>query len=175
MVLLSSPNSPPLAVAECEVLAKPIDRQQLVQLMVRFDLMADTKRARKMPANVLVVDDDPQALTLVKAILKPFNVRVAAVDGGKAGIEQALRNKPDLLIVDLLMPDVDGFEVVTALRRDREMSRMPILVHTAKTLTAEDRQRLEGKVESIVEKAEFQPERFLELLLKRGERRKRAA
>jgi len=175
MVLLSSPNSPPLAIAECEVLVKPIDRQQLVQLMVRFDLMADTKRARKMPANVLVVDDDPQALTLVKAILKPFNVRVAAVDGGKAGIEQALRNKPDLLIVDLLMPDVDGFEVVTALRRDREMSRMPILVHTAKTLTAEDRQRLEGKVESIVEKAEFQPERFLELLLKRGERRKRAA
>ena len=111
----------------------------------------------------------------MKAILKPFNVRVSTVDSGKAGIEQALRNKPDLLIVDLLMPDVDGFEVVAALRRDREMSRMPILVHTAKTLTAEDRQRLEGKGESIVEKAEFQPERFLELLLKRGERRKRAA
>lgn len=175
MVLLSSPNGPPLAIAECEVLTKPIDRQQLVQLMVRFDLMADSKRARKMPANVLVVDDDPQALSLVKAILKPFNVRVSTVDSGKAGIEQALRNKPDLLIVDLMMPDVDGFEVVAALRRDRDMARMPILVHTAKTLTPEDRQRLEGKVESIVEKAEFQPERFLELLLKRGERRKRAA
>ncbi|HEY9288224.1 MAG TPA: response regulator [Candidatus Dormibacteraeota bacterium] len=175
LVLLTSPSGPPLAIAECEVLTKPIDRQQLVQLMVRFDLMADSKRARKMPANVLVVDDDPQALSLVKAILKPFNVRVTTVETGKAGIEQALRNKPDLLIVDLMMPDVDGFEVVAALRRDRELARMPILVHTAKPLTAEDRQRLEGKVESIVEKAEFQPERFLELLLKRGERRKRAA
>jgi CheY-like chemotaxis protein len=175
MVLLTSPGGPPLAIAECEVLIKPIDRQQLVQLMVRFDLMADSKRARKMPANVLVVDDDPQATSLVKAILKPFNVRVTAVDSGRAGIEHALRNKPDLLILDLLMPDVDGFEVVSALRRDREMARMPILIHTAKNLTAEDRQRLEGKVESIVEKAEFQPERFLELLLKRGERRKRAA
>ena len=175
MVLLTSPSGPPLAIAECEVLTKPIDRQQLVQLMVRFDLMADSKRARKMPANVLVVDDDPQALSLVRAILKPFNVRVTTVDTGKAGIEQALRNKPDLLIVDLMMPNVDGFEVVAALRRDRELARMPIVVHTAKTLTAEDRQRLEGKVESIVEKAEFQPERFLELLLKRGERRKRAA
>lgn len=175
MVLLNAPDAPPLALAQVEVLTKPIDRQQLVQLMVRFDLMADSKRAKKMPANVLVVDDDLQAQTLVKAILKPFNVRVSTVDSGKAGIEQALRNKPDLVIVDLMMPDVSGFEVVEAIRRDREMSRVPILVHTAKNLTAEDRQRLEGKVESIVEKAEFQPERFLELLLKRGERRKRAA
>ena len=175
LVLLSAANAPPLAIADSEVLLKPIDRQQLVQLMVRFDLMADGKRARKMPANVLVIDDDPQAVGLVKAILKPFNVRVSAVDSARAGIEQALRNKPDLVILDLVMPGADGFEVVAALRRDKELSRVPILVHTAKTLTAEDRQRLDGKVESIVEKAEFQPERFLELLLKRGERRKRAA
>jgi CheY-like chemotaxis protein/predicted nucleic acid-binding Zn-ribbon protein len=175
MVLLTSPSGPPLAIAECEVLTKPIDRQQLVQLMVRFDLMADSKRARKMPANVLVIDDDPQAVSLVKAILKPFNVRVTAVDSGRSGIEHALRNKPDLVILDLLMPDIDGFEVVASLRRDKEMTRVPILIHTAKPLTADDRQRLDGKVESIVEKAEFQPERFLELLLKRGERRKRAA
>jgi len=175
IVLLGASGGPPLAIAECEVLIKPIDRQQLVQLMVRYDLMADGKRARKMPANVLVIDDDPQSVGLVKAILKPFNVRVSAVDNGRAGIEQALRNKPDLVILDLVMPDVDGFDVVAAIRRDKEMSRVPILVHTAKTLTADDRMRLEGKVESVVEKAEFQPERFLELLLKRGERRKRAA
>jgi CheY-like chemotaxis protein len=137
--------------------------------------MADGKRAKKMPANVLVIDDDLQAISLVKAVLKPFNVRVNAVDNARTGIEQALRNKPDLVILDLVMPGVDGFEVIAALRRDKDLGRIPILVHTAKVLTAEDRQRLDGKVESIVEKAEFQPERFLELLLKRGERRKRAA
>jgi CheY-like chemotaxis protein len=174
-VLLVAPDAPAVAVADSEVLVKPIDRQQLVQLMVRFDLMADGKLAKKMPANLLVIDDDPQAVSLVKAILKPYNVRVSSVDNARAGIEQALRNKPDLVILDLVMPGVDGFEVIAALRRDKDMSRVPILVHTAKTLTPEDRQRLEGKVESIVEKAEFQPERFLELLLKRGERRKRAA
>src|SRR6266581_4363579 len=86
-----------------EVLTKPIDRQQLVQLMVRFDLMADTKRAKKMPANVLVIDDDLQAISLVKAVLKPFNVRVSAVDSARTGIEQALRNKPDLVILDLVL------------------------------------------------------------------------
>jgi CheY-like chemotaxis protein len=175
LVLLVAPDAPAVTVADCEVLVKPIDRQQLVQLMVRFDLMADGKVAKKMPANLLVIDDDAQAVSLVKAILKPYNVRVSSVDNARAGIEQALRNKPDLVILDLVMPGVDGFEVIAALRRDKDMSRVPILVHTAKTLTPEDRQRLEGKVESIVEKAEFQPERFLELLLKRGERRKRAA
>jgi CheY-like chemotaxis protein len=175
LVLLVAPDAPAVTIADCEVLVKPIDRQQLVQLMVRFDLMADGKLAKKMPANLLVIDDDAQAVSLVKAILKPYNVRVSSVDNARAGIEQALRNKPDLVILDLVMPGVDGFEVIAALRRDKDMSRVPILVHTAKTLTPEDRQRLEGKVESIVEKAEFQPERFLELLLKRGERRKRAA
>ncbi len=175
LVLLLAPEAPSIAIADCEVLVKPIDRQQLVQLMVRFDLMADGKVAKKMPANLLIIDDDAQAVSLVKAILKPYNVRVSSVDNARAGIEQALRHKPDLVILDLVMPGVDGFEVIAALRRDKDMSRVPILVHTAKTLTPEDRQRLEGKVESIVEKAEFQPERFLELLLKRGERRKRAA
>jgi len=175
LVVLAAPDGPPIALPDCEVLSKPIDRQQLVQLMVRFDLMADTKRAKKMPANVLVIDDDLQAISLVKAVLKPFNVRVSAVDSARTGIEQALRNKPDLVILDLVLPGVDGFEVIAALRRDKDIGRIPILVHTAKVLTAEDRQRLDGKVESIVEKAEFQPERFLELLLKRGERRKRAA
>jgi len=175
LVVMTPADGPPVTVADVEVLTKPVDRQQLVQLMVRFDLMADTKRAKKMPANVLVIDDDLQAISLVKAVLKPFNVRVSAVDSARTGIEQALRNKPDLVILDLVMPGVDGFEVIAALRRDKDIGRIPILVHTAKVLTAEDRQRLDGKVESIVEKAEFQPERFLELLLKRGERRKRAA
>src|SRR5204862_4568141 len=119
LVVLATPDGPPVALPDCEVLTKPIDRQQLVQLMVRFDLMADTKRAKKMPANVLVIDDDLQAISLVKAVLKPFNVRVSAVDSARTGIEQALRNKPDLVILDLVMPGVDGFEVIAALRRDK--------------------------------------------------------
>ena len=175
VIMAASGSTPPPALADCDFLAKPVDRQQLVQLMVRYDLVADNKRARKMPANVLVIDDDPQAVGLVKAILKPFNVRLTAVDNAKGGIEHALRNKPDLVILDLVLPDAEGFDVVEAIRRDKDLSRVPILVHTAKPLTAEDRRRLEGKVESIMGKAEFQPERFLELLIKRGERRKRAA
>src|SRR5256886_16811663 len=136
--------------------------------MARSDLGGKGNRPRKIPANVLVIDDDPQAIGLVKAILKPFNVRVTAVDSARAGIELALRNKPDLVILDLVMPGADGFEVVAALRRDKELSRVPILVHTAQTLSAEDRQRLDRKVESIVEEDEIYHDRSLELRLKRG-------
>ncbi len=162
-------------IGDVEFLSKPIDRQQLVQLMVKFDLMADGKRARKMPSSVLVVDDDRQTVSLVKAILKPFGMKVLTAENGKTAIEQALRNKPDLVLLDLVMPGLDGFEVVAALRREKETSQMPILVHTAKPLTKEDRTRLEGKVQCIIEKADLRQERLLELILKRGERRNRQA
>jgi CheY-like chemotaxis protein len=70
---------------------------------------------------------------------------------------------------------VDGFEVVAALRREKETSQLPILVHTAKPLTKEERTRLEGKVQCIIDKADLRQERLLELILKRGERRNRPA
>ncbi len=166
-------RQPGATIGDVEFLSKPIDRQQLVQLMVKFDLLADGKRARKMPSNVLVVDDDRQTVSLVKAILKPFSIKVLTAENGKTAIEQALRNKPDLMLLDLVMPGLDGFEVVAALRREKETSQLPILVHTAKTLSKEDRARLEGKVQCIIEKAELRQERLLELILKRGERRNR--
>ena len=177
LVLMSAAETgkPGGTIGDIEFLSKPIDRQQLVQLMVKFDLMADGKRARKMPSSVLVVDDDRQTVSLVKAMLKPFSIKVLTAENGKAAIEQALRNKPDLVLLDLVMPGLDGFEVVAALRREKETSQLPILVHTAKPLTKEDRSRLEGKVQCIIEKADLRQERLLELILKRGERRNRQA
>jgi CheY-like chemotaxis protein len=71
------------------------------------------------------------------------------------------------------MPDVDGFSVIAALRSDPQTSAVPILVYTGKTITPEDQQRLQGLIPSIIRKGDFSRERFLELLLKRGERRSR--
>jgi len=151
-------------VGECEFLTKPIDRQQLVQMMVKFDLLADANRARTTPSTVLLVDDDPQNIRLMKAMLKPFNMEILVADGGKSGIEQALKKKPDLVILDLMMPEVDGFEVVSSLRQDPVGSQIPILIYTAKTITSEDRERLQGNIQSIIQKGDFSKERFLEVL-----------
>ncbi|MEO6796402.1 MAG: response regulator [Candidatus Dormibacter sp.] len=160
-----------LDFGQVDVLSKPIDRHQLLQLMINYDLQADAKRRRKLPATVLLIDDDPLSLRLIKAVLTPLHIEVMTADGGKAGIELAWKGRPELIICDLLMPGVDGFEVIAALRAEEQTSKIPILVYTGKSITAEDQQRLHGLVPSIIRKGDFNQERFLEQLLKRGERR----
>lgn len=156
-----------------DFLSKPINRQQLMQMMVKYELLADRRRASKMPASVLVVDDDSRNTRLVEAMLKPFNINVLVARDGAAGIKLGLARKPDLIILDLMMPGVDGFEVVSALRKDPVAAQIPILIYTAKTITAADRERLQGSIQSLIRKGEISKEQFLELIYRRGERRKR--
>jgi CheY-like chemotaxis protein len=166
IVLTSKVNkeSLPFDIGQADFLTKPIDRQQLLQMMVKFDLLADGKRGKKTPSSILIVDDDAQNIRLVKAMLKPFNMDVMVADGGKAGLELALKKKPDLIILDLMMPDVDGFEVVSKLREDPAGSQIPILIYTAKNITSEDRERLQGNIQTIIQKGDFGKDRFLEMI-----------
>src|SRR5438445_373129 len=166
IVLTSKVNkeSLPFDIGQADFLTKPIDRQQLLQMMVKFDLLADGKKGKKTPSSILIVDDDPQNIRLVKAMLKPFNMEIMVADGGKAGLELALKKKPDMIILDLMMPDVDGFEVVSKLREDPAASQIPILIYTAKNITSEDRERLQGDIQSIIQKGDFGKDRFLEMI-----------
>src|ERR671934_52197 len=166
VVITSKVNKEALGfdIGQYDFLTKPIDRQQLLQMMVKFDLLADSKRGKKTPSTILVVDDDPQNIRLVKAMLKPFNMEVLVADGGKAGIDIALKRKPDLIILDLMMPDVDGFEVVSKLREDAAAAQIPILIYTAKNISSEDRERLQGNIQSIIQKGDFGKDRFLEMI-----------
>lgn len=175
VVVTAGNSNQPLGVelGQVDVLTKPIDRQQLLQMMINHDLQADARRAHKLPARVLVIDDDPLSLRLLTAVLKPLKIEVTTAGGGKEGLELAKQTDPQLIICDLTMPDVDGFSVIAALRSDPQTSAVPILVYTGKTITPEDQQRLQGLIPSIIRKGDFNRERFLELLLKRGERRSR--
>jgi len=166
IVLTSKINkeSLPFDIGQADFLTKPIDRQQLLQMMVKFDLLADGKRGKKTPSSILIVDDDPQNIRLVKAMLKPFNMEIMVADGGKAGLEIAMKKKPDLIILDLMMPDVDGFEVVSKLREDPASAQIPILIYTAKNITSEDRERLQGNIQTIIQKGDFGKDRFLEMI-----------
>ena len=87
---------------------------------------------------------------------------LAAAD--KAGVELALKKKPDMIILDLMMPDVDGFEVVSKLRDDPTTAQIPILIYTAKNITSEDRERLQGNIQTIIQKGDFGKDRFLEMI-----------
>jgi len=165
VVLTSRVNKDQLGfdIGNCDFLVKPIDRQQLLQMMVKFDLLADSQRS-KVPRKLLLVDDDPQNIKLIKAMLRPFPFTILSARGGKEGIKVALAEKPDLIILDLMMPEVDGFEVVQALKKSKETARIPILIYTAKNITAEDRARLQGNIESIIQKGDCGRERFVDLI-----------
>jgi CheY-like chemotaxis protein len=153
------------------VLRKPIDRQQLLQVLVRHDLVADNRRAHKMPGTVVLVDDDPRHVRLVRALFKPFAIKLLTAETGEEGVDLARQHPPDLFIVDLMLPKGDGFATIEALRQAPATARTPVLVYTARRLRKDDLARLDGRVEAVIYKGEFSRERLLELILKRGERR----
>ncbi|MDO8677734.1 MAG: response regulator [Acidobacteriota bacterium] len=109
---------------------------------------------------VLVVDDDPKAVELVAVRLRGLASTVLRASGGREAIAVARKELPDLIVLDLMMPEVNGFDVVEALSGHPDTARIPIVVVTAKKITAEDRARLNGSVMAIMEKAEFRPDHF---------------
>jgi CheY-like chemotaxis protein len=139
------------ALGAAAVMQKPISRLELSEALVRIGLaplMGGTLR-------VLVVDDDPKAVELVAVRIKGLAGTVLRARGGREAIDIARRELPDLIILDLMMPEVNGFDVVEALNADPATARIPIVVVTAKTISAADRIRLNGYVTAIVEKASF--------------------
>jgi CheY-like chemotaxis protein len=138
------------------VLQKPIGRDALLHGLERLGL----KPRAEGEVTVLVVDDDASAIELLAAQLRQHRYAVLEAQGGRAGIELAQRHRPDLITLDLEMPDVNGFDVVEALRSSPDTSRIPIVVVTSQNLSDTDRSLLNGHISEIVGKSEFTPERF---------------
>ncbi|WP_332824048.1 response regulator [Ramlibacter sp.] len=140
-----------LALGARRILQKPFAREELVAALAGL-LEA---RPDGTPARVLVVDDNVKAVDLVAQALQGEGYRVMRAYAGAEAIEVARSARPDLMILDLMMPEVDGFEVARVLRGSEDTARIPILVLTAKDLTAEDHARLNGNVSAILKKASF--------------------
>jgi len=100
--------------------------------------------------HVLVVDDEVANREWLSAVLEPAGFKVISAPGGAEAIEMAKSRKPDLVLLDLMMPEVSGFDVVEALRSDEATRRVPIMVLTAKELTAADKRHLNGLVSAIL-------------------------
>jgi CheY-like chemotaxis protein len=103
---------------------------------------------------VLAVDDDPAALDLHASALEPEGFTVLRAAGGREGLRLARSEKPDLVLLDLLMPDVDGFTVVSQLREDQETREIPVLVVTGHKLSEEEKERLNGSVAGVLSKGD---------------------
>jgi signal transduction histidine kinase/CheY-like chemotaxis protein len=155
MVTMTDDREMGLALGATEFLTKPIQRDQLLELVSRH-------RAPGVDASVLVVDDDPVAREIVRRALEAEGLSVVEAEDGRAALERLAQAPPSLILLDLMMPVMDGFEFIVELRRVDAWRQIPVVVVTAKDVTDEDRGRLNGDVQGLVQKDGMEREAFLE-------------
>jgi GAF domain-containing protein/DNA-binding response OmpR family regulator len=133
------------ALGAADYLTKPIERERLVAVLDRY--------RRDLP--VLVVDDDVAVRQLLRRMLEPAGYTVLEAGDGRAALERLREVSPGVVLLDLMMPEMDGFEFVAEFRRHEPWRTIPIVVITAKDLSRDDRERLNGHVQKILQKGAY--------------------
>jgi signal transduction histidine kinase/CheY-like chemotaxis protein len=149
-----------LALGAADYLIKPVSRDDLLATL--HPIIA--ARVGDGSSKVLTIDDDPVAIKLIETVLGEEGFTVVGALSGAEGVQAARTEQPSLIILDLLMPGIDGFEVVERLREDPSTAEIPIVILTAKTIAPEERERLTAHVAHLAAKASFSPAEFVELV-----------
>jgi signal transduction histidine kinase/DNA-binding response OmpR family regulator len=139
-----------LALGAADYLVKPVERAVLLEALRRHVPGLTSGPSRR----VLAIDDEPSARAFVKATLETLGCEVVLASGGREGVEAARGGGFDLIICDLVMPDLDGFEVVARLKASDATRDTPILILTGQALDQNDKDRLNGQIVGISEKGE---------------------
>jgi len=134
------------ALGAADYLVKPVDRTKLVETLTHICGATSGK--------ALLVDDDEVVRRAVRQALDPIGWQVSEAENGQVAVEALATARPDVIILDLMMPKMDGFEVLDELRRRPDWQGIPVVIITAKDLTDEDRNRLNGGVERIIQKSD---------------------
>lgn len=136
------------ALGVSDYLTKPVDRKRLASVLNKY-------RCEHPPCSVLVVEDDPQAREIISRTLQKEGWVVAEAENGQVALERVAEKRPEVILLDLMMPVMDGFRFVRELRRTEAWRSIVIIVVTAKDLTEEDRLQLNGYVQKILEKGAY--------------------
>jgi CheY-like chemotaxis protein len=134
------------ALGAADYLVKPVDRTKLVETL--------TSICGSAAGRVLLVDDDDVVRRGVRQALEPIGWKVTEAENGQVAVDSLTAARPDVIILDLMMPKMDGFEFLDELRSRPDWQDIPVVVITAKDLTDEDRDRLNGGVERIIQKSD---------------------
>jgi signal transduction histidine kinase/CheY-like chemotaxis protein len=138
-----------------DYLTKPIDRERLMSVLSRY-------RRGDQPVTALIVEDDPESRNVMRRLLENDGWRVELAENGRFAMEHLATNRPNVILLDLMMPEMDGFEVVARMRSDARLNGIPIIVVTAKDLTAEERAQLNGRVTRVLQKGAYSREQLLQ-------------
>jgi threonine synthase len=115
---------------------------------------------------IAIIEDDADSRRLLRRVLQARGeYQIFEAENGDQGLELVRQHRPDLVLLDLMMPGLDGFEVLERIRADQNLSDTRIIVITAKTLTRSERQRLSGQIELLLRKGSFLDDELLEEIL----------
>lgn len=153
MVSMMQDRSLGYALGAADFMTKPVDQNKL------RDLLA--KHCGDFSRNVLVVEDDPVNREMLCRLLEREGIVAIESANGSVALDEIAVQKPDLILLDLMMPIMDGFEFLAVLRSKPEWMNIPVVVVTAKDLTEEDRRRLSGSVQDVMQKGAMDRERLL--------------
>jgi CheY-like chemotaxis protein len=145
MVSIEDNRSRGYSLGATEYMTKPIDRERLISVLKEI--------SSAVGRTVLLVDDDEIMRESVRRVLEQEHWEVAGASNGRSALQHLAASAPDVIVLDLLMPEMDGFEFLLEMRRHREWRDIPVLVLTAKDLSVEDQQRLNGHVERVMQKS----------------------
>jgi len=154
MVTMTDDRALGYALGATEFLTKPVQRTQLMQLLERHTPENSERRA-------LVVDDIPENREMLRRTLEQEGWQVSEAENGQVALEKLAEQAPSLILLDLMMPVMDGFEFVMEMHKLESSTDIPIVVVTAKDITEEDRRRLNGDVVGLIEKGGLDRESLL--------------
>lgn len=146
-----------IMLGAADYLLKPVDTERLVEVLGRF-------RGQATSSAVLVVEDDPATSELMERVLARAGWAVSTAPNGKRALASLAESTPEAILLDLMMPEMDGFEFLDELRRVDAWRTIPVIVVTAKELTASDRARLNGSVEKVLEKGAYSRDELCDLV-----------
>lgn len=152
MVTMVDDRQRGFALGASDYLLKPVDRDRLLSIV---------RPAVSVGSNILVVEDDPATREMLRRLLEREGWSVAEAENGESALGRVTERRPDLILLDLMMPKMDGFEVISALRSTALWRSIPIVVLTAMDLNSTDRLRLNGYVEKVLQKGSYSHEDLL--------------
>ncbi len=136
------------ALGASEYLLKPINRERLIQVLQRY-------RCQAAECQVLIVEDDSTIRELVRRTLEKEGWHVSEAENGRVGLEQLALNCPEVILLDLMMPEMDGFQFINEMRQNPDWQSIPVVVVTAMELSPEERQQLQGSVQHVLRKGAY--------------------
>jgi CheY-like chemotaxis protein len=142
------------SLGAADYLTKPIDRDRLAAVLKKYAGEGPVRSA-------LVVEDDPEMRDTLCKLLESNGWSVATAANGRLALGKLEQDRPTVILLDLIMPEMDGFQFVEELRTRAEWRELPVIVVTAKDLTADERLRLSGHVGIVLRKGRYQTEELL--------------